>query len=222
MKPADFVYLLANFRQRTSRQRHGSVLLAFAVVDGEEHGIEVEAVNAKVDALVQAQAATVQEQDHDAVGWLKESEDGVNFGTGKNNWNVAVAFGANDTVDFTKFPMQNMAEEEQQGVKGLVLRGGGGPVLHGQRGEEAADFLVADLGGGSAADKSLESCDPKPVSSQGFHRVVAQFDSSFEVTVFVLPADGVRSLLASRGRVEPDRESAPCGSGRGLGAESSR
>src|SRR5262249_28995873 len=76
---------------------------------------------------------------------LKESEDGVNFGTGKNNWNVAVAFGANDTVDFTKFPMQNMAEEEQQGVKGLVLRGGGGPVLHGQRGEEAADFLVADL-----------------------------------------------------------------------------
>jgi hypothetical protein len=80
-----------------------------------------------------------------------------------------------------------MAEKEQKGVKGLVLRGGGDTTLNDQRGEETADLLVAELGGGPTAHKSLKTSDPETVNLQGFGRIIAEFDFSFEFAIFPLP-----------------------------------
>jgi hypothetical protein len=43
MEAADEVQLLTDFREGADREGDGAILLAFAVVDGEEHGVEVEA-----------------------------------------------------------------------------------------------------------------------------------------------------------------------------------
>ena len=43
VEAADKVHLVADFREGAGRQWHGAICLAFAVVDGQQHGIEVEA-----------------------------------------------------------------------------------------------------------------------------------------------------------------------------------
>jgi hypothetical protein len=55
-------------------------------VDGKEHGLEIETVDAEVDGLGQTQAAAVEEQNHQSVGKRKLSEDGFNFGAGARAW----------------------------------------------------------------------------------------------------------------------------------------
>jgi hypothetical protein len=69
------------------------------------------------------------------VGWLEVAKDGVRLGAGKHDRDVPVAFGANNAVGFAEIPTQDVAEEEEEGVKGLgsdpfeVVRptGGGHP-----------------------------------------------------------------------------------------------
>jgi hypothetical protein len=105
MEAAHFLNLLANFRQGTTGQGHSSIFLAFAVVNSEQHGVEVETVNTEIDAFGQAQAATIEQQNNQAIRRVQVSQDRLNLTSGKHYWNVSMALGANDPVDFTKFPM---------------------------------------------------------------------------------------------------------------------
>ncbi len=143
MEAANEVELLADFGQGAGGERDGAVLLAFAVVDGEEHGVEVEAVDAEVDALGEAQAAAVEQESGEVIRGLQVAQHGFEFGPGEDNGDVAVAFGANDTIELAEFPAQHMAVEEEEGVKCLVLGGGGDAVAHRQLGEEPADLIAA-------------------------------------------------------------------------------
>ncbi len=118
------------------------------------------------DAFGEAEAAAVEEQHDEAVGWLEVGQDGVDFSTGKDDGHVAVAFGANDAVHFPEFPAEDVPEEEEEGIECLVLAGSGDAVLNGKSGEEAADLLGAELAGGPAADEGLEFADPNAVNSQ--------------------------------------------------------
>jgi hypothetical protein len=81
VEAADFVHLLANFLEGTGGQWHCAVFLAFAVVDGEQHGIEVETMDTEIDAFGQAQAATVKEENDEVVGRMQVSEQFLNFAT---------------------------------------------------------------------------------------------------------------------------------------------
>ena len=45
MEATHEVHLLADCRQGAGRERDRAVLLAFTVMDGEEHGVEAEALN---------------------------------------------------------------------------------------------------------------------------------------------------------------------------------
>jgi hypothetical protein len=48
MAAADEVHLLADCREGADRERDGAIRLAFAVMDGQKHGIEIEAMDAKI------------------------------------------------------------------------------------------------------------------------------------------------------------------------------
>ncbi len=65
-------------------------------------------------------------------------------------------------------------------------------MLHGEGGEEAAHFVVAELSGRSAADEGLEACHPEAICFQGPARIVAQFNRGFEVSVLSLPGSWAR------------------------------
>jgi len=43
-----------------------------------------------------------------------------------------VAFGANHAIELAEFAAENVSEEEQEGIKNLVLGGGGHALPHGQ------------------------------------------------------------------------------------------
>jgi hypothetical protein len=168
MEATDVLYLLADFRQCAGGQGHGSVFLAFAVMDGEEHGIEVKAVDAQVNAFRQAEAATVQEQNHKTVRRLKVSQDGIDLGAGENDGDVAVALRTDHTIEFTKFSAENVSKEEEERIKSLVLGGGGDVTLDGEGGKKRANFCCAELSARPTPHESLELADPQPVSIQRF------------------------------------------------------
>ena len=105
-----------------------------------------------------------------------------------------MVFGTNNTVDFTEISTQDMPEKEQERVESLVLRGGRGPMLDDQGRKEAANLLVAEFGGGSAAHKGPKSADPKTVGFKGPAGVIAEPNGAFQVAEFVLP----RGSLCSR------------------------
>ena len=71
-------------------------------------------------------------------------------------------------------------------------------MLDGQRREEAANLVVAELGCGPTADKGLKPFDPKAVSFKGPVGVVAEFNGPFQVTEFSLPGGSVRSGTPKR------------------------
>ncbi len=107
-----------------------------------------------------------------------------------------MALGTNDAVDFAKIPPQDMPEEEKKGVECLVWRRGRDPMLDGQRGKEAANLLVAEFGGGSAADESLKTSDPKAIGFEGAGGIVAELDGAFQVVEFPLPGSSIGSGAA--------------------------
>ena len=50
MQTAHILHLLANFCQRPSRKWHRAVLLAFPVMDGQQHHVQVKALNPQPEA----------------------------------------------------------------------------------------------------------------------------------------------------------------------------
>ena len=201
MEEAHCFHLFANFWEGASGQGHGTVFLAFAIVDGEEHRLEIKTVDSQVDAFGQTQATAVEEQNHEAVGGLKLSKDGFNLVSGQHNWDVAMAFGTNDAVDLTEISAQHVPEEEKQRVKRLVLGGGRGAMLDGQEREETANFLVAEFGGGPTAYEGLKACHPKAIGFEGPHGVITHFNGTFQIAEFPFPGRWESNAACDRRRL---------------------
>ena len=110
------VHLLADFRQGAGRKWDRTVLLAFAVMDGEQHRVEVEALNTEVHALHQAQAAAVEQQSDQAVRRLQLTEDSLGLGMGEDDGDVAMAFGTNHPIQLAEFTAEDVSVEEQEAL----------------------------------------------------------------------------------------------------------
>ena len=98
---------------------------------------------------------------------LQLTEDRLGLHVGENDGDVAMAFGANHPVELAKFAAEYVSVEEQESIKGLVLRGGGHPLAHSQVGQEAVNLLGSEIGGGSAADETLKLGNPEAIGLQG-------------------------------------------------------
>ena len=62
MHPAHRLYLLADLRHHPCRQGHCPILLPLAVMHSQQPGIEIEAMDAKLEALREAQSTSVEER----------------------------------------------------------------------------------------------------------------------------------------------------------------
>ena len=129
---------------------------------------KVEALNAKVDAFRQPQAAAVKQESHQTVRRLQLPQDGLSLSVGQDDGHVAMALGAYHVGELAELPPQNMSEKEEQSIEGLVLCRGGHAMPHGKLGQKAAHLIVAQLVCGPAVNKGLELAHPKAVGSQGF------------------------------------------------------
>ena len=111
------------FRDNGLRQRHGAVFLAIAVMHGDDAGVEIEAMDAEIQAFEQAQAAAVEQLDDERVGRGQLRENGVNFRARQHDRNAPFPLGAHDAAHVAEFFPQHVAKEEEQGVEGLILAG---------------------------------------------------------------------------------------------------
>ena len=68
---------------------------------------------------------------------------------------IAVVFGPDDAVELAELAVEHASVEEQEGVKGLVLSGGGHSIAHRQLREKATYLLRAELVRGSTVNKGL-------------------------------------------------------------------
>src|ERR1044071_777951 len=109
-------------------------------------------MDAQIDAFGQAQAAAIEQQAYEAVWRLELIENRLGFRMRKDNGNVSVSFGANDTIELAKFAPEHVAVKEEERVKSLILGGGGNSMTDGQLRKKAPNFGGADVCGGPAAD----------------------------------------------------------------------
>ena len=111
------------FRDDSLRQRHGAIFLAFAVMHGQDAGVEIQAMDAEIQTFEQAQAAAVEQLDDERVRRGQLRENGVNFRARQHDRNAPFPLGAHDAAHVAEFFPQDMAKEEEQGVEGLILAG---------------------------------------------------------------------------------------------------
>ena len=114
--------LLSQFRNDRFGKRHGSVFLPFPVMNGQDAGIEIEAMHTKIQALEKTKPATVKQFDHQVIRGRKVRADGVYFLAGQHHGDVRFALCPNNAVDCSELLAKNVAKEKQEPVERLVLR----------------------------------------------------------------------------------------------------
>jgi hypothetical protein len=83
--------------------------------------IEIEALDAQMQAFEQSKAAAVQELHHQVERRGKVLQDRLNLFTGQYNRDVRFPLRPDNSVNFSKLPVQDMPMKKQQGIEGLVL-----------------------------------------------------------------------------------------------------
>ena len=143
------------------------------------HGASVES-----DGFHQAQAAAIQEFGDELGGARHSIENPAHFFPGQDGGQPLWPFGADGVDAPFQILFKDLAVQEQGGVEGLVLRGGGDLLIHGQVGQKGLDpstssghrFRSAHVLGVSFVVVENVAFDPADVSFFGADRVVLEPD----------------------------------------------
>ena len=90
-------------------------------MNGQDLQVEVEVVDSEVQAFKQPQAAAVEKLHHEIAGSVQLLDDPVDFLPGQDNWNIWLPLRSDYTVQAAELSAQDMPEEEEQGIEGLIL-----------------------------------------------------------------------------------------------------
>ena len=131
--------------------------------------------------------AAIKQVSHEKGGSATVVKSGLDFGTGENDWQASGTFRPFDAFDPGQSDVQHIAIEEDEGIEGDVL-GGGGDVAYGSKmGEVGADFGNAEVLGMSFAMKSDVASDGGEV---GLLRVDTVVFEARDVTDFSVKIPG--------------------------------
>lgn len=117
--------------------------LAFTFSNGDVVVGKVDVFDAEADSFEEAQAAAVEQVNHEAVVALKMGQDGAGFPAGEDHRKLRWSGDALDAGNEVQFAIENLGEEKEEGAKGLVLGGGGDVAVDGEMGKERGDFGFA-------------------------------------------------------------------------------
>jgi len=111
-----------------------------------------------------------------SLGGRHSIENPAHFFLGQDGGQPLRPFGANGIDAPFQILFKDLAVQEQDGVEGLILRGGGDLLIHGQVGQEGLDFRRAHVLGMSFAVVENVAFDPADVGFFGADRVVLEPD----------------------------------------------
>lgn len=145
---------------------------ALAIANGQVVEREVEVFDPQSDALRDAQPAAVEKLADQAVDASEAGEQFMGFLPAEDDGDVFGAFGAHGVDGEVERLFEHAAVEEEDGVEGLVLGGGGDLFLGGEVSEEVFDFGLAHVDRVAFAVEGDEAPDPIHVLSFGLVGVV--------------------------------------------------
>src|SRR6266545_3524099 len=144
--------------------QHGHpVLAALAVADGDLVALEVDVLDAHVQALQEPEPRAVQQPADEEHHSVQMNEEPPHLIDGQNDRQSAGALGTDDAVDQTEVLLQDLVIQEEQGVESLVLRRGAHALREGEMRKEAVDFVLAHVGGVADLVKEDVPADPADV-----------------------------------------------------------
>ncbi len=137
---------------------------AFSVVNGDLVITEIDVFDAQTDRFHEAQAAPIEQMDHEAVIALELGENGARLCRGENDGEFGGAANPFDTGDKIKLSIKHLLVKEKQSAKGLILGGGGDAAIDGEVTEEGGNLRFAQLLGVAFAMEEDEATNPIEVS----------------------------------------------------------
>jgi len=118
-----------------------AIIFSFSIPDDDLMMVEVNVFNAKAHGFHEAQPAAVHDLGDEFVCASEIGNEALDFIFGEDGGNGFGALRAQfGKLEFVQFNMKDMAVEEKNGAKCLVLGGGGDLLLIGKVGDELPDF----------------------------------------------------------------------------------
>jgi hypothetical protein len=133
---------------------------------------EIDVLDAQADAFREAEAASVEELGHEAMGRREGVDEASDFGAAEDGGEAFGAAGANGVDGLIDGALEDVPEEEEECVECLVLGGGGDLALDGEVCEEGADVRGAEVSRVAAVMEEDEATDPTEVGDLGAEGVV--------------------------------------------------
>lgn len=148
---------------------------------------KIEALNPKLQAFKKPESAAIQKLHHKVVWIGKVIQYWVNFFPGQNNRNILFPLCPDDTINFSEFLPQNIAEKEQKCIESLVLSGSRDLLLDCQEGQKIFNIPIWKQIGCFTFCERLKLSYPKLIYAPGFIRIMANYYLIFQALEFFYP-----------------------------------
>lgn len=123
-------------------REHGeAIFVSFATADDDLPSVEVNIFDPESDAFHEPQSAAVEEFCHQSVNAAHGGENGVRFRGREDDGEAAGAMGGVQVAEVAKRLAEGIAVEEDEGIEGEIVGGGGDLEFHCQEVEERADAI---------------------------------------------------------------------------------
>jgi hypothetical protein len=156
---------------------HGRpVFAAFGVVNGEMSEVEIDVLDSEAEALEDAKAGAVEEEDYKLGGALELGDDRSGLFAAEDGRQALGLSGADEVIDPGYFLSEDFSIEEEQGGEGLALGGGCDMLFDCEVGEEAVDLFGTHIARMFHVVESKEAPDPGEVSLFGADGIVTSPD----------------------------------------------
>jgi len=132
--------------------------------DGDGPVVKVQVFDAQTKALHEPQAAAREQLSHQRVHAGKVAEESQDLLAGEDGGEALRLLGPECLDRLGHFLVQDLAIEEEEGLRGLVLSGSGDVLLDGQVGEKGFHLCCAHIGRMRLRVEEDEALDPKEVS----------------------------------------------------------
>src|SRR5207249_6141362 len=130
-------------------------------------GGELDVLDAKVRALEEAKARSVQKHRHEAGNALQLVEDVGDLLAREDGWKAARLVGADDVREPGEVLAEHLAVQEKDRAERLILRGCRDASAAGEEREVFGDFVLTHHHGMALAVEEDESADPAGIGPLG-------------------------------------------------------
>ena len=163
VQPANVPEMLLQAVSKRVREHHPPVLLSLAATNRDLPTLEIDVLDAQLQALLESQTSTIKQRHDKATDPGQLLENGPNFGGAQDDRYPLWCPGSRHRLENAQFNAQYVPVQEQNRAQRLVLCRRRHPPLHCQPRQKSPDLDCAKLGWMPLAVEHDEPPDPMDV-----------------------------------------------------------